>query len=60
MCVILRCAAQVCLLTAVLCGSPAVVCPFPMSTAGGFLLWVLRRGEKQKNKRWCGLVCVGR
>ena len=38
MCAILRCAAQVCLLAAVLCGSPAIVCPFLMSTAGGFLL----------------------
>jgi len=34
-------AAQVCLLAAVLCGSPAIVCPFPMSNAGGFLLWVV-------------------
>ena len=32
MCAILGCAAQVCLLAAVLCGSPAVVCPFPDST----------------------------
>ena len=35
MCVILGCAAQVCLLAAVLCGSPTIVCPFLMSTAGG-------------------------
>jgi len=28
-------AALVCLLAAVLCGSPATVCPYPMSTAGG-------------------------
>ena len=41
MCAVLGCAAQVCLLAAVLCGSPAVVCPFPMSTAGGLLLWVV-------------------
>jgi len=41
MCTILGCTAQVCLLTAVLCGSPAVVCPFTMSTAGGLLLWVV-------------------
>ena len=32
-CVILGCAAQVCLLAAVLCGSPVTVCPYPMSTA---------------------------
>ena len=31
-------AAQVCLLAAVLCGSPVTVCPYPMSTAGGLLL----------------------
>ena len=43
-------AAQVCLLAAVLCGSAATVCPYPMSTAGGLLLWVLWRGEKPKNK----------
>jgi hypothetical protein len=42
MCAILGCTAQVCLLAAVLCGSPANVCPFPMSTAGGLLLWVVR------------------
>ena len=36
-CARLRCTAQVCLLAAVLCGSPATVCPFPMSTAGGLL-----------------------
>ena len=41
-CAILGCAVQVCLLAAVLCGSPATVCPYPMSTAGGLLLWVLR------------------
>jgi len=39
-------AALVCLLAAVLCGSPATVYPYPMSTAGGFLLWVLCRGGK--------------
>jgi len=50
MCAILGCAAQVCLLAAVLCGSPATVCPFPMSTAGGLLLLVLWRGETPKNK----------
>jgi len=43
-------AALVCLLAAVLCGSPATVCPYLMSTAGGLLLWVLWRGEKPKNK----------
>ena len=58
MCAILGCAAQVCLLAAVLCGSPATVCPYPMCTAGGLLLWVLWRGEKPKNKSWCGLVCA--
>ena len=30
MCAILGCTAQVCLLAAVLCGSAAIVCPFPM------------------------------
>jgi len=59
-CAILECTAQVCLLAAVLCGFPATVCPFPMSTAGGLFLWVLWRGEKSKNKSWFGLVCVGR
>jgi len=39
MCVILGCAAKVCLLAAVLCGSPATVCPYPMSTAGGLFLF---------------------
>jgi len=32
-CAILGCTAQVCLLATVLCGSPAIVSPFPMSTA---------------------------
>jgi len=41
-------AAQVCLLAAVLCGSPVTVVPYPMSIAGGLLLWVLWRGEKTK------------
>jgi len=41
MCAILGCAAQVCLLAAVLCGSPTTVCPYPMSTAGGLSLWVV-------------------
>jgi len=41
LCAILGCAAQVCLLAAVLCVSPATVYPFPMSTAGGLLLCVL-------------------
>jgi len=41
MCPILGCTAQVCLLAAVLCGSPAIVCPFPLSTAGGLLLWAV-------------------
>ena len=35
MCAILGCADQVCLLAAVLCGSPVTVCPYPMSTVGG-------------------------
>jgi hypothetical protein len=56
MCAILVCTTQVCLLATVLCGSAAIVCPFPMSTAGGFLLCVLWRGDKPKNKSWCGLV----
>jgi len=34
-------AAVVCLLAAVLCGSPVTVCPYPMSIAGGLLLWVV-------------------
>ena len=59
MCPILGCAAQVCLLAAVLCGSPAIVCPFPMSTADGLLLWVVWTGDKTKNKSSCGLACVG-
>jgi len=41
MCAILGCAAQVCLLTAVLCGSPVTVCPYMMSTGGVLLLWVV-------------------
>ena len=41
MCAILGCAAQVCLLAAVLCRSPATVCPYPMSIAGGLSLWVV-------------------
>ena len=41
MCAILGCTAQVCLFAAVLCGSPAIVCPFPMPTVGGLLLWVV-------------------
>jgi len=43
-------AAQVCLLAAVLCGSPATVCPYPISTAGGLFLCVLWRGVKTKEK----------
>ena len=57
MCTILGCAAQVCLLAAVLCGSAATVCPYPMSTAGGLLLWVLWRGEKPKNELMRISVC---
>ena len=41
-------AALVCLLAAVLYGSPVTVCPYPMSTAGGLLLWVVWRGENQR------------
>jgi len=48
MCAILGCAAQVCLLAAVLCGSPVTVYPYPISTAGGLLLWFC--GE-EKNQR---------
>ena len=36
-------AALIYLLAAVLCGSPATVCPYPISTAGGLFLWVLWR-----------------
>jgi len=57
MCAILGYAGQVCLLAAVLCGSPATVCPYPMSTAGGLLLWVLWRGEKPKNELMRISVC---
>ena len=57
MCAIMGGAAQVCLLASVLCESPAIVCPFPMSIGGGLLLLILWRGEKPKNKSWCGLVC---
>ena len=32
---------SMCLLAAVLCESPAVVCPFPVSAAGGIFLWVV-------------------
>jgi len=54
-------AALVCLLAAVLCMSPATVCPYPMSTAGGLLLWVVWRGEKTKEEELmrvsvCGYV----
>jgi len=45
---ILGCTAQVCLLTAVLCGSPAIVFPFLMSAVGGLLLWILWRGKNQR------------
>jgi len=34
-------AALVCLLAAVLCGSPFTVFQYPMSIAGGLLLWVV-------------------
>jgi len=37
-CAILVCAAQVCLLAAVLCGSTVTVIPYPMSIVGGHLL----------------------
>ena len=55
MCAILGCTAQVCLLAAVLCGSPATVCPFPISTAGGLLLWILWRGEVQNLAAMLGI-----
>ena len=42
MCANLGCAAQVCLLTAILCGSAATVCPYPMSAAGGLLEIAMR------------------
>jgi hypothetical protein len=51
---ILGCTAQVCLLAAVLYDSPAIVCPFPMYTAGGLLLWVLWRGENQRIRAGAG------
>jgi hypothetical protein len=54
MCTILGCAAQVYLLAAVLCGSSTIICPFPMSTAGGLLLWVLWRGENQRIRAGAG------
>ena len=38
MCAILGCAAQVCLLTAVLCGSPVTVCPYLMSWWCAFVM----------------------
>jgi len=41
-------AALVCLLAAVLCVSPATVCPYPKSTSDGLSLWVLWRGENQR------------
>jgi len=50
MCAILGCAAQVCLLAAVLGVSLVTVCPYPMSTAGGLSVWVLWRGENPKNE----------
>ena len=40
-------ATLVCLLTAVLCGSPVTVFPYPMSIAGGLLLWVV-----------CACICL--
>ena len=41
MCAILGCTAQVRLLAAALCVSPAIVFPLPISTVGGLLLWVV-------------------
>jgi len=41
MCVILGCTAQVRLLAAVLCGSPAIVFPFRCLLLVGFLLWLV-------------------
>ena len=55
MCAILGCAAQVCLLAAVLCESPATVCPYPMSTAGGLLL---RTHNKKTQKRQLLRKCL--
>ena len=43
-CAILGCAAQLCLLAAVLCGSTVTVIHYPMSIVGGLLLWVLLSG----------------
>jgi len=42
-------AAVVCLLAAVLCGSPVTVFPYPMSVAGGLLCPVERRKKQKKN-----------
>ena len=61
MCAILGCTAQVCLLAAVLCGSPAIVCSFPMSTAGGNLLWVYEYvpvGSQYKSTRQYFRSCL--
>ena len=38
LCAMLGCAAQICLLAAVLCGSPATVYPYPRSASVGLLL----------------------
>ena len=51
MCAILGCAASVCLLPAVLCGSPATGCPYPMSTAGGLFFYGFCGEEKNQRIR---------
>jgi len=48
----------VCLLAAVLCGSPATVCPYPMYIAVGLSLWNLWSGENQRKRTdACKCVC---
>ena len=52
-----------CLHAAVLCGSPAVVCPFSMSNVEELWLCLLWIGEKEKNESvlvcgWVGDSCA--
>jgi len=51
LCAILGCAAQVCLLAAVLCGSPATVCPYTMSTSTPIIKYCIRSCD------CCMLLC---
>jgi hypothetical protein len=48
-------AALVCLLSAVLCGSPVTVFPYPMSIAGG--LFIMGSVERRKNQRITADAC---